>query len=69
MTDYKHSSIDRMKEQLVLEGWYEYHLDDEPPTDEDALEALMDECGMDRDGYCHLAATEYCDFECPFRDD
>ena len=35
-------------------------------TDEDALEELLGECGQGRDGYCTLAGTEYCDFECPF---
>lgn len=38
-------------------------------TDEDAIEDLMDECGQMPDGGCSLAGTEYCDFECPFRDD
>lgn len=35
-------------------------------TDDDAIEELMGECGQDRNGYCSLAGTEYCDFECPF---
>ena len=39
---------------------------DDEPTDEDALELLMMECGKTRDGYCQMAGTEYCDWECPF---
>lgn len=35
--------------------------------DEDALELLMQDCGQDDNGHCQLAGTEYCDFECPFR--
>jgi len=35
-------------------------------TDEDAIEDLMGECGKTPDGYCSMAGSEYCDFECPF---
>jgi len=45
---------------------YDYD-DDDGPTDDDAIEALMDECGMVEDG-CNLAGTEYCDWDCPFSD-
>ena len=38
-------------------------------TDEDAINDLMDECGQNRDGYCSLAGSKYCEFECPFRDE
>lgn len=31
-----------------------------PPNEE------IDECGMTQDGYCMLAGTEHCDFDCPF---
>lgn len=34
--------------------------------DEDDAELL---CGLRHDGYCGNAGTEYCDFECPFRDE
>lgn len=27
------------------------------------------ECGQMSDGTCMMAGTEYCDFECPYRDD
>jgi hypothetical protein len=37
--------------------------DDEPYEDDPA-----DECGLMHDGQCMLAGTEWCDFECPFRD-
>jgi hypothetical protein len=36
--------------------------DNEYDEDEDDL---MDECGMMPDGYCTLAGTEWCDWECP----
>lgn len=29
-------------------------------------EQKLDECGETDDGFCTLAGTEYCDFECPF---
>lgn len=32
------------------------------------LEPSLDDCGMGEDGFCSLAGTEHCDFECPFRD-
>ena len=34
----------------------------------DALEEALQECGLDNDGQCGLAGTEWCDFECPMRD-
>ncbi len=37
-------------------------------TDDDAIEHLLSECGAADEGYCTLAGTEYCDFECPFGD-
>jgi hypothetical protein len=40
--------------------------DDEEFTDDDAIDELMGECGKGRDGYCSLAGTEYCDWDCPF---
>ena len=40
--------------------------DDGPFDEEDALEELAQECGMQRDGSCSLAGTEYCDWDCPF---
>ena len=38
------------------------------PDETDAWEEYEMACGMDRDGQCSQAGTEYCDFECPFRD-
>lgn len=35
--------------------------------DEDEATAL-EECGQVRDGGCLKAGSEYCDFDCPFRD-
>lgn len=43
-------------------------MDDDVYSDEDAIDDLMGECGQNREGYCSLAGSEYCDFECPFRD-
>lgn len=40
--------------------------DAEEFTDDDAIDELMGECGKDRSGYCSLAGTEYCDWDCPF---
>jgi len=40
--------------------------EDERFTDDDAIEELMAECGKDLDGYCSLAGTEQCDYDCPF---
>lgn len=36
--------------------------DDDQPEFEDLW---MDECGMMPDGYCMLAGTEWCDWDCP----
>lgn len=44
--------------------------EDEEATDDDALDDLMDDCGLLPDhlgGGCTLAGSEQCDFECPFR--
>lgn len=57
------TAIDETKEYLELN--YDYD-DDESPTDDDAMEHLIGECGKDRSGYCSMAGSEYCDFECPF---
>ena len=40
--------------------------DDEDWGEEDALDDLAQECGLLEDGFCTLAGTEYCDWECPF---
>lgn len=32
--------------------------------DEDSFEAMLSRCGMMRDGYCSLAGSEYCEWEC-----
>lgn len=45
-------------------------LDDSPFDDEedDPMQDAMDRCGRLQEGFCTLAGTEHCDFECPFRD-
>lgn len=62
MPSLKHA-IREMKEHLELNGGYG---EDRDPDDDDAIEALMDDCGKTLDGGCVLAGTEYCDWECPF---
>lgn len=37
--------------------------DDDDDYDPDALA----ECGLAPDGFCGMAGTEFCEFECPFR--
>lgn len=37
--------------------------------EEDEFELAMQECGQSPNGGCQLAGTEYCEFECPFRDE
>jgi len=38
---------------------YDYDEDGEPEDDG------LDECAMTSDGYCMLAGTEHCEWECP----
>ena len=40
--------------------------EDDEPTEHDAIDALLSECGMMADSYCTLAGTEHCDWDCPF---
>jgi hypothetical protein len=39
------------------------------PEEEDEMQSALDECHMLGDGTCMAAGSEYCDFECPFRDE
>lgn len=55
-------ALREQKEWLELNGGYE---NDDHPTDSDALDDLLSECGDTGDG-CAYAGTEYCDWECPF---
>lgn len=50
---------------IYIPEWDDNDYDDE----EDEWEAAMQECGQTREGGCSLAGTEYCDFDCPFRDE
>lgn len=43
-----------------------YEPDDEPL---DPLEEAEMDCGLGDDGLCSMAGSEWCDFECPFRDE
>lgn len=59
-----------MCDQSDCEHWEE---DDDEDSDydreEDEFEEAVQECGIiPSDGGCQLSGTEYCDFECPFRD-
>jgi hypothetical protein len=38
------------------------HFDDDYDDEPEA----MDDCGLTSEGYCMLAGSEWCDFECPF---
>lgn len=53
-------AIKEMKEH------HELNYDDDHYSDDDAIEDLMNECGMTSDGSCTMAGSEYCDWECPF---
>ena len=58
---------DRRLQYAIAETKEHLQLNGDPDADEDeALEALEEECGRQRDGSCLLAGTEYCDWECPF---
>jgi hypothetical protein len=39
---------------------------DDDPTEGDAIEDLIADCGMDASGHCSKAGSEECDWECPF---
>ena len=43
---------------------YDWQRDDEDYWDEDSFNAQLMNCGMTREGYCMLAGTEYCDWDC-----
>jgi hypothetical protein len=48
---------------------YDDDWDEQCDREEDEWEEAVQECGIiPGDGGCQLAGTEYCDFECPFRD-
>jgi hypothetical protein len=47
--------------------WTDHNLHDWD-VDEDPYEEAVANCGQLPDGTCMLAGSEYCDFECPFRD-
>ena len=36
---------------------------------EDELEEAISNCGIIPSGECMLVGTEFCDFDCPFRDE
>lgn len=38
----------------------------EDGDDYDEWNEALDNCGQDRNGYCSLAGTEACEFDCPF---
>lgn len=51
--------IAEIREHIRING-------DPDADDVDAIEYAMGECGMTKDGWCMLAGTEHCDFDCPF---
>lgn len=54
-----------MRERPVMADPYD---DDDEPDELDEDERALSECGQTPDAGCLMAGTEYCDFECPFRD-
>ena len=56
------TAIEETKEYLDLN----FENDGDDFTEDDAIERLMDECGLMHDGSCSMAGSEYCDWECPF---
>lgn len=40
--------------------------DNPDATDDDALDHLRGQCGLMPGGYCTMAGSEYCDFDCAF---
>lgn len=49
---------------MADEPYYDDEDFDDAPDEFDPA----DECGLMSDGQCLLAGTEWCDFECPYRD-
>lgn len=46
-----------------------FYDDDEDEYEEtEQVESDLEECGQVPEGGCLMAGTEYCDFECPYRD-
>ena len=46
--------------------WADANMSEDDADAFDPVEDAMQQCGMTSDGYCMLAGTEYCDWECPF---
>ena len=44
----------------------DFEFDDDGFEDDDDFTDMM--CGLHGDGQCGNAGSEYCDFECPYRD-
>lgn len=44
---------------------YDFEDCDGPSEIDEYEEALMN-CGLDRQGFCSMAGSEYCDWDCPF---
>lgn len=71
------SGLDRSEvfglcENCHAEPWCfhdDYYDPDDDFDDDDEWENAMQECGQSRYGGCTLAGTEFCDFDCPFRDE
>lgn len=62
-------SYDRFLQHKIREQLQWMHDNEgDDVTEQDALDHLLQECGQTDDDGCHLAGSEYGDFECPFRD-
>jgi hypothetical protein len=58
---------------VVSKAWYpdggapwDYVDDDDYYDQEDEFETLVQDCGKNREGWCELIGTDYCDWKCPF---
>ena len=49
-----------------IEDWLLINTDED--VEVDAVEYAWGNCGRDQYGNCGHAGSEYCEFECPFRD-
>lgn len=58
-----------MRKLQERQEWADANMDEESADAFDPVEDAMGECGLTDDGFCMLAGTEYCDFDCPFRDE
>lgn len=54
---------------LAPDSAYDGEAEDADEFGEDEMDEADINCHMDRDGQCGAAGSEYCEFECPYRDE